>query len=207
MTRTLGDITNELKEKILSPAKEEAERMVAEARLQAERIVLDAKKDASRIKEEAKQQADVTFKQMETEMDAAARNFILLVQERLEGAIVRPVVEGEVETALAREDFLNSIIEILITEFSRAHGKENRIEILLPAKQKEALEEWFVNKFLHRATGGVVIRFSDKIAFGFKMGLGETGAYFNFGDGLVEVFSEFCSPRFRKYFFAPGKGS
>ena len=35
-----------LKEKILSPAKEEAERMVAEARLQADRIILDAKKDA-----------------------------------------------------------------------------------------------------------------------------------------------------------------
>ncbi len=29
MTRTLGDITNELKEKVLTPAKDEAERIVA----------------------------------------------------------------------------------------------------------------------------------------------------------------------------------
>ncbi len=205
MTRTLGDITNELKEKILSPAKEEAERMVAEARLQADRIILDAKKDASRIKDEARQQADVTFKQMEAEMDTAARNFILLVRERLERTIVRPVVEDEVGFALNRKDFLSSIIEILITEFSRVHGKENKIEILLPLKHKEALEEWFIKKFQQRASEGVVVHFSDKVSFGFKMGLGETGTYFNFGEGLVEVFSEFCSPRFRKHFFAPSK--
>jgi V/A-type H+-transporting ATPase subunit E len=207
MTRTLGDITNELKEKVLSPAKEEAERMLAEARLEADRIILDAKKEASRITEEAKQKADVMVKQMEIDMDTAARNFILLVQERLEKTIVRPVTEDEIESTLSDKDFLSSIIQILIAEFSRVHGKDNKIEILLPSRHKEALEEWFVNKFLQRATKGVVVHFSDKVAFGFKMGFGDTGRYFNFGEGLVEVFSEFCSPRFRKHFFAPDKDS
>lgn len=207
MTRTLGDITNELKEKVLSPAKEEAERMVGEARSQADNIIMEANKEASRITEEARQHAANTLKQMEVDMDAAARNFILLVQERLERSIVKPVVEKEVKSALDHEDFLSSIIEILITEFSRVHGKENKIEILLPSRNKEALEEWFVNKFLHRAAGGVVVHFSDRVTFGFKLGFGETGTYFNFGEGLVEVFTEFCSPRFRKYFLVRNEGS
>jgi len=206
MTRTLGDITQELKEKVLSPAKEEAERILAEARSQADTIILDAKREATRIKDDAKRQAEITLKQMEADMDTAARNFIILVQERLEKAIVRPAVADEVESALDQRDFLSSIIEILITEFSRIHGKENKIEILLPTRYKEALEEWFVKKFLQRAVEGVVVHFSDKVAFGFKMGIGETGTYFNFGEGLVEVFSEFCSPRFRKHFFASNKG-
>jgi len=207
MTRTLGDITNELKDKVLSPAKEEAERTLTEARSQADAILLDAKREAARIKEDARQQAEVSLKQMEIDMDIAARNFILLVQERLEKAIVRPVVEDEIKSALDHKDFLSSIIEILITEFSRVHGKENKIEILLPSRHKEALEEWFVNKFLQTATAGFVVHFSDKVAFGFKLGLGETGTYFNFGEGIVEVFSEFCSPRFRKHFFTSSKGS
>jgi len=206
MTRTLGDITNELKEKVLAPAKDEAERIVAEARSQADGIIQDAKKESSRIKEDARRQAEVSLKQMETDMDTAARNFILLVQERLEKAIVRPVVEEEVESALGHKDFLSKIIEILITEFSRVHGKDNRIEILLPTRHKEALEEWFVNKFLQRAASGIVVHFTDKISFGFKLGLEDTGKYFNFGEGLVEVFSEFCSPRFRKHFLASKKG-
>ena len=207
MTRTLGDITNELKEKVLAPASEEAERMVEEARSKADSIILEAKKEASRIKEEARQHAGLTLKQMDADMAAAARNFIRLIQERLERAIVKPVVEKEVKSALDNEDFLSSIIEILITEFSRVHGKENKIEILLPSRNKEALEEWFVNKFLHRAAGGVVVHFSDRVTFGFKLGFGDTGTYFNFGEGLVEVFSEFCSPRFRKYFLVPEEGS
>ncbi len=206
MTRTLGDITNELKEKVLAPAKDEAERIVAEARLQADGIIQDAKKESSRIKEDARRQAEVSLRQMETDMDTAARNFILLVQERLEKAIVRPVVEEEVESALGHKDFLSKIIEILITEFSRVHGKDNRIEILLPTRHKEALEEWFVNKFLQRSASGIVVHFTDKISFGFKLGLEDTGKYFNFGEGLVEVFSEFCSPRFRKHFLASKKG-
>jgi V/A-type H+-transporting ATPase subunit E len=206
MTRTLGDITNELKEKVLAPAKDEAEKIVAAARSQADSIIQDAKKEASQIKEDARRQAEVSLRQMETDMDTAARNFILLVQERLEKAIVRPVVAEEIEAALGHKDFLGKIIEILITEFSRVHGKENRIEILLPTRHKEALEEWFVNKFLQRAAGGVVVHFTDKIAFGFKLGLEDTGKYFNFGEGLVEVFSEFCSPRFRKHFLASNKG-
>jgi V/A-type H+-transporting ATPase subunit E len=207
MTRTLGDITTELKEKVLSPAKEEAEKMMKEARSQADSIIMEARKEASRIREEAKHHADTTIKQMEVDMGAAARNFILLVQERLEQAIVRPLVEDEIKAVLGDKDFLSSIIVILITEFARVHGKENKIEILLPDKQKEALEEWFVNKFLQKAAGGLVVHFSDKVAFGFRLGIGESGTYFNFEDGFIEVFSEFCSPRFRKYFFAPGEGS
>jgi V/A-type H+-transporting ATPase subunit E len=207
MTRTLGDITNELKEKVLSPAKEEAERMVGEARSQADHIILEAKKEAARIKEDARQQAELILKQMEIDMDRAARNFILLVQERLEGAIVRPVVEDEVKSVIDREDFLSSAIDILIKEFALLQGKENKIEILLPERQKELLAKWFVDKFLHRVAGGLVVHFSDKVAFGFKLGIGETGTHFNFGEGLVEVFSEFCSPRFRKHFLAPKEDS
>jgi len=207
MTRTLGDITNEIKEKVLAPAREEAEKILQEARLQADNILLEAKKEASRIKEKARQQADATLKQMEADMATAARNFILLVQERLEQAIVRPVVEEEIRVAFDNKDFLGSIIEILITEFARVHGKENRIEILLPTTHKDVLEKWFVKKFLQKAASNIEVHLNDRVSFGFRLGLGETGAYFNFEEGLVEVFSEFCSPRFRKYFFSPIKGS
>ncbi len=207
MTRTLGDITDELKKKVLAPAKEEAERLVEEARSRADAIILGARKEASRTREEAMQQAEVTLRQMDTDMNAAARNFILLVQERLERAIVQPIVEDEVKSVLDHKDFLASIIETLIREFARVHGKENRIEILLPERQQQELEKWFLSKFLQRAASGLVVHFSDKVAFGFRLGLDDTGKYFNFGEGLVEVFSDFCSPRFRKHFIAGSEGS
>jgi len=202
MTRTLGDITNELKEKVLSPAKEEAEKIVKEAHLQADKIISEAKKEATRIREEAKRESAETIRQMEAGMSASARDFVLLVQERLEAAIIRPVIDREVKAVLDQKDFLASIIDTLIREFAKTQGRENNIELLLPMQKKEELEKWFIGKFQQRAAGGLTVHFTDKVSFGFKMGLNDEGAYFDFGEGLVEIFSEFCSPRFRKCFYA-----
>ena len=200
MTKTLGDITNELKNKVLSPAKDEAQRMVSEAQSLADKIISEAKKDASQIREKAKQDADQTLKQMELDLRTSARNFILLVQERLEEAIVHPVVEEEVKSLFNQKDFLSSIIEMVLKRFTEIHGSENKIELLLPEQHKKELEEWFVHRFKLRSFEGLTVRFTDKFSFGFKLGFDDSGTYVNFGDGLIQAFSEFCSPRFRKYF-------
>jgi len=202
MTRTLGDITTELTEKIISPAKTESERILREAREEAKRITTDAERDASRIREAAKREAETVLKQMETDMNTAARNFILLVQERLEKAIVRPTVEGELKPLLEDPEFLKKIIEELIVNFSRLQGEERNLEILLPEKMRDELGQWFLEKFRQKAMRHSVVHFTDKVSFGFKIGIEGTGSHFNFGEGLVEAFTEFCSPRFRRHFFA-----
>lgn len=206
MTKTLGDITNELTEKIISPARAESERILREARDQAKKVVTDAEREAVRIQENAKKEAEAVLKQMESDMNTAARNFILMVQEKLEKAIVQPVVEIELKPLLNNPDFLEKILEILIAGFCRFEGQEKNLEVLLPERMRDELEEWFVEKFRKKATKPLVVHFTDKVSFGFKIGLEGTGSHFNFGEGLVEAFTEFCSPRFRKYFFT-GKES
>jgi vacuolar-type H+-ATPase subunit E/Vma4 len=202
MTKTLGDITNELRERILSPAKAESEQILREARDEAKRVVTDAEREGSRIREAARKEAEAVLKQMETDMNTAARNFILLVQEQLEKAIVQPSVEAELKPLLEDPEFLKKIIEELIGGFCRLHGEESKLEILLPEKSKEKLGRWFVEKFRQKMTTPIVVHFTDRVSFGFKIGFEGTGSYFNFGEGLVEAFTEFCSPRFRGHFFA-----
>jgi vacuolar-type H+-ATPase subunit E/Vma4 len=202
MTKTLGDITNELRERILSPAKAESERILREAGDEAKRIVTDAEREGSRIQEAAKKEAETVLKQMETDMSTAARNFMLLVQERLEKAIVQPTVEAELKPLLDDPEFLKKIIEELIVSFSRLQGEERNLEILLPEKMRDELGEWFLEKFRQKAVRHLVVHFTDRVSFGFKIGVEGTGSHFNFGEGLVEAFTEFCSPRFRRHFFA-----
>lgn len=206
MTKTLGDITNELRERILSPAKAESERILREARDEAKRIITDAEREASRTQEAARKEAETVLKQMETDMNTAARNFILLVQEQLEKAIVQPAVETELKPLLNDPEFLTKIIEELIGGFGRLHGEESKLEILLSEKTRDELGRWFIEKFRQKMMKPVVVHFTDRVSFGFKIGLEGTGSHFNFGEGLVEAFTEFCSPRFRKHFFV-GKES
>jgi vacuolar-type H+-ATPase subunit E/Vma4 len=206
MTKTLGDITNELRERILSPAKAESERILREARDKAKVIVVDAEQESLRIKEAARKEAETVLKQMETDMNTAARNFILLVQEQLEKAIVQPTVEAELKPLLDDPKFLEKMVEELIAGFLRLRGEESKLEVLLPEKAKEELGQWFVEKFRQKMMSPIVVHFTDRVSFGFKIGLEGTGSHFNFGEGLVEAFTEFCSPRFRRHFFA-GKES
>ncbi len=201
MTRTLGDITGELREKILAPAKEEAERIIGEARAQADRIVLEARREAEEKGKKNLGEIEDTRRKMDMEMKSAAQNFLLLLEERLERAIIRPVVEEALNPVLDDPYFLREVLETLIREFFGSQGSQASIDIILPERQKIAMENFFLEKFKEKAGKGVRVHFTDKVTFGFRIGVGETGRHFNFEDGLPEAFVEFCSPRFRKYFF------
>jgi vacuolar-type H+-ATPase subunit H len=189
MAKTLGDITQELNEKVLTPAKAEADEIIRKAREQAAAIVTEAQATAEKARTDAKTEAENVRKQLQVDMDTAARNFIIMVQEKLEAAVVAPVVEGEIKAALSDVGFLKRMIEILLTEFLKNRSKEQPLEILLPKQNQAELES-------------LVVQFTDKITYGFHIGVKGKGAYFNFSSGLVEAFSNFCSPRFRKHFFA-----
>lgn len=206
MAKTLGDITSELTEKVLAPAKAEAENLLNAARAEAGRITADAATEAERIREAARREADSLRKQMNVDLDTAARNFLIMVRERLEKAVVDPVIEENLKPLLSDREFLAKMVEELLAGFTSRGSHEHRIEILLPETKRAELETWFLQKFRDRASQPLDIRFTDKISFGFKIGVAGSGSHINFSDGLVQVFSEFCSPRFRRHFFA-GKES
>jgi vacuolar-type H+-ATPase subunit E/Vma4 len=201
MAKTLGDITAELNEKVLGPAKAEADNLVRNATREAARIVAAAEAEAEKIREATKRETDNLKKQMDIDMETAARNFLIMVEERLEKAVVDPVIKEAVKPILDDHEFLEKMILELLTEYSRHTGKEHHIEILLPAAKKAELETWFLEKLRHKISNPLEVRFTDKISFGFKLGIAGEGSHVNFSEGLIQVFSEFCSPRFRKHFF------
>jgi len=201
MAKTLGDITRELNEKVLAPAKSEAEGLVRRANEQAASIVAGAEAEAAEIKKAALAEAENTRKQLQVDMDTAARNFIVMVQEKLESAVVVPVVESRIQEELSDNDFLKKIIEVLLTEFVKGGSQEHRLEVLLPENKQAELEGWFKERFKEKLGDSLNVQFTDKISFGFLLGEQGRGAHFNFSNGLVEAFANFCSPRFRKHFF------
>jgi hypothetical protein len=202
MAKTLGDITSELTENVLAPAKIGADNLLAEAHAEAGRITAAAVAEAERVREAARRDADKIRKQMDADLDTAARNFLIMVEERLEKAVVDPVIEENLKPLLGDREFLAKMVEELLVGFIRQGGHEHHIELLLPETKRAELETWFLQKFHDKISKPLDIRFTDKISFGFKIGVAAAGSHFNFSDGLVQVFSEFCSPRFRKHFFS-----
>ncbi len=200
MSKTLGDITSELTQKVLAPAKAEAELLLNDAQAEAGKIVAAAEVEAQKIRAEAKRDVDNLKKQMDIDLETASRNFLMMVEERLEKIVVEPVVEETVKPLLEDAKFLEQMILELLAAYVQRGGKEHHIEILLPQVKKAELENWFVEKCRQKIGRPIEVQFTDKISFGFKIGVAGEGSHVNFSEGLVEVFSEFCSPRFRKYF-------
>ncbi len=203
MVKTLGDITQELNEKVLAPAKAEADEIVRGAEEQAAAIVAEAEAAAEKMKADARAQAENTLKQLNVDMDTAARDFIITVQEKLEAAVVIPVVNWEVKEAMNDTAFLQSMIELVLEEFLKNGAREQQIEMLLPEQKQAELEAWFIEKFRDKVDNReLVVNFADGVTFGFHISAKRKGAYLNFSSGLVEAFGNFCSPRFREHFFA-----
>ena len=100
MAKTLGDITGELTEKVLEPAKAEADLLLKNARAEADQIVAAALMDAQKIREQAKREIENLKKQMDVDLETASRNFLIMVEERLEKVVVNPVIEAEVKPLL-----------------------------------------------------------------------------------------------------------
>lgn len=205
MTKTLGDITRELHEKVLAPARAEADEVLAAARKESGVILSGARAEAEKIKAEAAQEVEHLRARMDVDMETAARNFVMMVKEKLEAAVVKPLLEKEMKAAFSDTEFLKKTVELVLTEFAKSRGTLQGIELLLPEKQKSEIEAWLVGKLRDRTAAGLTVHFTDKISFGFRIGAGEEGASYNFSSGLVEAFAAFCSPRFRKYFFRNGE--
>jgi V/A-type H+-transporting ATPase subunit E len=110
MAKTLGDITGELTEKVLGPARADAERLVAEARQEADRILTAARQEAERTREAAKQEVEALKKQMDVDMETAARNFMIMLEERIEGAVVAPVIDETFRPLLSDREFSEKMI-------------------------------------------------------------------------------------------------
>lgn len=201
MAKTLGDITGELTKKVLEPAKAEAERIRQDAQVQADQIVAAAQKEAQKILEQSKREIESLKRQMDVDLETAGRNFLIMIEEKLEAVVVDPVVEEAIKPVLENRAFMEKMILDILAAYAKQAGKEHHIEILLPADQKDELESWFMDKFRNKMANPLDVRFTDKISFGFKIGIAGRGSHINFSEGLVEVFSDFCSPRFRKYFF------
>ena len=201
MAKTLGDITGELTEKVLEPAKAAADLLRKDARADADKIVAAAHREAEKILEQTKRECENLKKQMTVDLESASRNFLIMVEERLEKVVVDPVIEAAVKPILDDRQFLEKMILETLAGYIHHGGKEHHIEILLPAAKKAELESWFIEKFRHKMSRPLEVRFTDKISFGFKIGFVGEGSHVNFSEGLLQVFSEFCSPRFRKYFF------
>jgi V/A-type H+-transporting ATPase subunit E len=188
----LQELIEKIKAEGVKAAEEDGERIRKEAQKRAEQIVAQAHSEAADLVRQAR--AETTrFEQTAREaLRQAGRNTILSLRARIT-EMFRRLIEEETRQALTG-NVLQEAIVTLIKNWSKQQLAD--LEVLLPPAELEKIDSALRGRLGEELRKGVEIKPLAELKAGFRVGMKDGSAYYNFTDqGIAEILSEYVNPR------------
>lgn len=180
MPESLESFVKKLQTEGVDAGKQAAEKIKKEAENEAEKILMDAEKEAEKIIEEAKNDAEKERSRAQTELELAVRDTILKLRESLARAL-SSLLSQRIEKKFSDADYLGNIIRELIVAYAKADsGKQTRIEVNVPKKMHDELENGVLKDLFQNLKGK-----QDKLRL--KAMLSKAGFEYSIRGATVEV--------------------
>jgi len=142
MAETIESFVAKLQEDGVQAGRKEADRLRAEAEKQAERIVAEAKKQAEKILADAEQQAEKALARSRTELELAARDAVLRLQEAL-GRCLSKILAHDAGELLADREFLGKLLHDIVMAYVEADfAHPDVLKINVPTGMRDKLISW-----------------------------------------------------------------
>lgn len=188
----LQELLDKIKDEGVKAAELESARIRQAAEKKAEEMLLKAQKEASEIIAKARAEA-ARFEQTSKEMvKQAGRNTILGLRKSILD-VYSAVIQTETREALS-EKTLEEAIVILIKSW--ADKKVSELEVLLSPKDLAKIESRLRTRLAEELKKGVELKPFPGLAAGFRIGMKDGAAYYNFTDqGIAEIMSEYLNPK------------
>lgn len=125
MPTNIQSFVETLKREGVDAGQKTGQQIVAQAKVQAEQIVAQAKADADRIRSQAKEDADQVQARMNSSLELATRDAILMLQERL-GRLLTALLSRRVEQGLSDSNTLSAVLREVVLAYAKAgtQGKD-----------------------------------------------------------------------------------
>lgn len=200
------DTVQLLTEKIFREGVEKAEargkEIVDEARKKAREIVEDAEKKAEHILANAEKNAVSLKQKTEAEIRLASRQALGDLKQRINNLIILQATEKPVGDAMSDVEFIQKLINQLLTYWLKHYGRKEHIKVLLPKEDFDKYTEFVeykINDFLNM---GALVEFDDKLSKGFRIESRDNGFKISFTQSDFEnYFRNFARPSTYKYLF------
>lgn len=202
MQNKLQEITEKLYNEGLSKGRQEAEELLKKAKADSERMVTDARKEAGKIIADAEREAAELKTKAENDIKMASVQSFASIRQEIENAIIAKAVSGPVTSAVNETEFIKGIITEVVSAFDPASSEPVSLELLLPEKQKESLDNFIKEKMAALFKEGLEIKFTKNLNNGFRVGYKEGGYFISFTDqDFNNIISEYLRPKTRKLLF------
>lgn len=188
MENKLQELTQKLYNEGVEKANVEAEKILAEATSEAEKIKQNAEKEAKKIIASAEQKSTEIKKNVDAELNLAAKQTVRTVKQQVTEMIVSKVIDEPVKKAFDDVKFVKEIIETVIKNWDPKKGETIDLSLLLPADLENEFSKFFTAKTGKELNANLELSFSDSIKGGFKVGPADGSYKISFSEEDFENF-------------------
>lgn len=189
----LQEIIDKIKSDGVNSAEIKANEILEDAKKEALEIIEKAHSDAKQIVDAGKAEAERFEKASVSSIEQASRNTLLAFKSSVTEAFAKLV---KAETAKAYDSqVLKTLIPETVKAFIKNEGEQD-LSIVLSEADAKKLEKELLARFKKEFDSGVEIKTSDDLSQGFRLGMKDGSAYYDFSaESVAEIFSKYLNPK------------
>lgn len=189
----LQELIEQIKKDGVQAAEGEAERIINDAKLRADKIVEEARAQAERILGDAGREKEHIESSSQAAISQAGRNMLISFRKSV-NAQLKAILDKELEGVYSRDGLKALILKAVETWFSKPDTQS--VEVLLNAEDLQLLEGELLSAFGERARGGITLKASDSFDGGFRIGVNDQGAYYDYSsEAVAQMLSDYLDPK------------
>lgn len=180
MENKLQELTQKLYTIGVEKAKNEAEIIIAEAQKKADEVIKNAHAEAETIIGNAKKESAELKKKTESELKLSSKQVIATVKNQVTNLVVQDLLSKDLEKNLADNDFMKTIIELIVKKWQPDDAQSTDLQIILPQEKKDSFNKYIKEKINHLLAKGLFVNFEDDFKSGFKIAPKDNSYIINF---------------------------
>jgi V/A-type H+-transporting ATPase subunit E len=180
MENKLQELTQKLYTIGVEKAKNEAEIIIAEAQKKADQIIKNANAEAESIIAGAKSESAELKKKIESELKLSSKQVIATVKNQITNLVVKDLLSKDLEKNLSDNDFLKTIIELMVKKWQPDDAQSTDLQIILPQEKKDNFNKYIKEKINQLLAKGLTVNFEDNFKSGFKIAPKDNSYIINF---------------------------
>jgi V/A-type H+/Na+-transporting ATPase subunit E len=180
MENKLQELTQKLYTVGVEKAKNEAEIIIADAQTKADQVIKNAKTEAEIIIANAKKESAELKKKIESELKLSSKQVIATVKSQITNLVVQDLLSKDLEKNLADNDFMKTIIELIVKKWQPDEAHSTDLQIILPQEKKDNFNKYIKDKINYLMAKGLTVNFEDNFKSGFKISPKDNSYIINF---------------------------
>ena len=187
----LQELIDKIKKDGVASAENSSATIIAEAEKKAAQIVAEAEAKAESILKNAKAETERMEKSSKDAIAQAGRNLLISFRDGVTVSL-DALIKKDVSKAY-NADMLKTLIPETVKAW--ASKGEDDISVLLSEKDLATLEAGFTTSLKEEIANGLVIKADSSVASGFKVGVQNGAAFYDFSsEAVAELFASYLNP-------------